>query len=260
MDNTRKVRIGKSALISLVAIALSVSAMADFPDVVFEVTAQSGPLAVTVPILSEWGTYNPNTGTWYWSSSSPIEFWANDHTVFLGSLNSFEATIVGDPEVNLNFAVQAGPNNTVFHIASALLDGFDPIPAAYAIGYAHASYTLTDFDGNFATLTGIGATGGAYLAQYNGWAGAPGGPLGTTFAEGIYQMNAGMLQTVTEDFDHPLMGYLPIGDTVVSMSALVSFELSADDLASGTSNFVIIPEPAALVSLAVMAVVALRRR
>ena len=94
----------------------------------------------------------------------------------------------------------------------------------------------------------------------NGWAGNPGGPMGTTFAEGIYSMSAGMLETVTEDFDHPESGFLPIGETVNDMSSLVSFTLSAQDLASGTSSYVIVPEPASLAVLALGALALLRRR
>ena len=257
MGTTQLLRGGMRALLCVCALAMTTVAFAGIPDVVFEITAESGPLSVTVPILCQWGDYDPDTQTWQWTCTEPIEFWSENNQVFLGSLDEFCATVVGDPEVNLNFSVQAGPSNTSFHIASALLNDFDPI--TNAIGYAHASYTLTDFNGDAASLTGIGATGGAYLAQYNGWAGSPMGPQGTTFAEGLFQMNAGAIETVTEDFDVPSSGFLPIGETVVSMSSLVSFELSAWDLASGTSNFVIIPEPASL-ALALLAVLALRRR
>jgi|GEM_PF-1266927 len=240
----------------LCALVAAAGAYADLPEVVFEITAELDPVSVTIPVLGEWFDYNECTDTWTWATDGPQDFMAND--LYLGTLSQFSAEIVGDPEINLNFAVQAGPAATTFHIASAVLDDFDPISNAQ--GYAHASYTLTDFDGNQADLTGIGDTGGAYLAQYNGWAGAPMGPTGTTFAEGIESMHAGFIETVDQDFDHPESGFVPIGDTVESMSALVSFELSAEDLASGTSNFVIIPEPAALVSLALIAGFALRRR
>ena len=232
------------------------AAQADVPDVVFEITAQSGPLGVTIPILSEWGEYNSQTNSWSWTMPEEMQFIQDD--VLLGTLTGFEATVVGDPEVNLNFSVQAGGADTTFHIASALLDNFEPI--IDAVGYAHASYSLTDFDGGSAALSGIGDTGGAYLAQYNGWAGNPMGPQGTTFAEGIFSMNAGMLETFTEDFSYPSVGYVPVGETVESMSSLVSFELSAQDLASGTSTFVIIPEPGALALLALGVVMVLRRR
>ena len=255
-------RATRGCAVALCALTLSLGvAKADVPEVVFEITAESGPLGASFQVLAEWGDYDPATQTWTLTMDQPYDF--ESQGTFLGSLTEFEATIVADPEVNLSFAVQSGPGNTDFYIASALLNDPDmfPIPADIARGYAHASYTLTDFDAGSATLTGIGDTGGGYLAQYNGWAGDPfSGPQGTTFAEGIFAMSAGFLETVTEDFNHPESGWVDIGETVNDMSSLVSFTLSAQDLASGTSSFVIVPEPGALTLLALGAVALLRRR
>jgi hypothetical protein len=233
-------------------------ARADIPGIVFEITAEAGQAgaghSTSFQILAEWGDYDRAGDVWTWTMPEPHEFWHEG--TFLGRLDTFTATIVGDPEVNLSFSVQAGAADTAFHIGSALLSDFDPITDA--IGYAHASYTLTDFDANSAALTGVGDTGGAYLAQYNGWAGDPfGGPQGTTFAEGIFSMSAGFLETVTDDFDYPESGYVAIEDTVYDMSSLVSFTLTAQDLASGTSSYVIVPEPATL-ALLVLGTVAMR--
>lgn len=242
------------AVVCALALAVGV-AKADLPEIMFEVTAEVGPLSVTVPIYTEWGDYDPETGTWSWELSEAMEFWYD--TTFLGVLNEMSATVVADPEVNLNFAVQSGSAATEFYIASQELT-FDTMYNAE--GRASAAYSLTDFDGNSAALTGIGATGGAYLAQYNGWAGNPAGPDGTTFAEGIYSMSAGFLETVTADFQEPASGFASIPDPVDSMSALVSFELSAYDQASGTSIFVIVPEPCALALLGLGSLALLRRR
>jgi hypothetical protein len=246
---------GGTAVLCALVLSLGV-ASADVPDVVFEIQAVSGQFGASFEVLAEWGDYDPATQTWTWTLPEAVEFW--DGGAFLGSLDGFYGKIVADPEVNLSFAVQSGPGNTDFYIASALLGDFDPIDDA--AGHASASFTLTDFDGGSATLTGIGDTGGGYLAQYNGWAGDPfGGPQGTTFAEGIFSMSAGFLDTVTEDFAHPESGWVDIGETVNDMSSLVSFTLSAQDLASGTSTYVI-PEPGALALLALGCVVLLRRR
>jgi hypothetical protein len=255
--STSRLRCTARGTVALCVLVLAAGvATADIPAVVFEITAETDQAGASYgesfQILAEWGDYDRAGDVWTWTLPEPYEFWHND--TFLGSLDTFTATIVGDPEVNLSFSVQAGAANTAFHIGSALLSDFDPITDA--IGYAHASYTLTDFDANSAALTGVGDTGGAYLAQYNGWAGDPfGGPQGTTFAEGIFSMSAGFLETVTEDFDHPESGYVAIEDTVYDMSSLVSFTLTARDLASGTSSYVIVPEPAtlALLGLGVMA-------
>jgi hypothetical protein len=231
-------------------------ASADVPDVVFEITAEAYPYAATFSVLAEWGEYDPETQIWTWTLTDPVEFRQGNN--LLGTLEEFSVMVAGDPEVHLDFAVQAGPSDTDFHIASALLSDFDPITNAE--GYANASFSLTDFDGGSASLAGIGETGGGYLAQYNGWAGDPGGPLGATFAEGIFGMSAGFLETTTVDFSEPGSGYLPIADPVTDMSSLVSFTLSSQDLASGTSSYVIVPEPATVTLVALGALALLRRR
>jgi MYXO-CTERM domain-containing protein len=245
----------------LCALVLAVGiAKADVPEVVFEVTAEAGPLSVTVPILSEWGTYDPETQTWSWQLPEPMDFWSDN--VFLGSLTEFDATLVQDPEVNLNFAVEAGPDQpTEFFIASSQIF-FATIPSHLAEARASAAFTLTDSSGDFdgATLTGYGDTGGAYLAQYNGWAGNPMGPDGTTFAEGIFSMTAPAGGIVDETYNEPETGYTALLVDVDSMSSLISFELSTADSASGTSTFVIIPEPGALALLALGGLALLRRR
>lgn len=258
MSGNEFVRTVRGAGIALCALMLSMGvASADVPDVVFEIQAVSGQFGASFEVLAEWGDYDPATQTWSWTLPEAVEFW--DGSTFLGSLDTFEAQVVDDPEVNLNFAVQAGSSDTDFYIASALLDNFDPIDDAE--GYANASFTLTDFDGGSAALAGIGDTGGGYLAQYNGWAGDPfEGPQGTTFAEGLFSMSAGFLETYTEDFVYPASGNEAIGVTVEDMSSLVSFTLSAQDLASGTSSYVIVPEPGALALLALGSAVLFRRR
>jgi MYXO-CTERM domain-containing protein len=259
MSTNRILRAGRGA-VGLCALALAVGiAKADLPDVVFEITAEVGPISVTVPILSEWGEYDPETHVWTWQLPEAMDFWSDD--VFLGTLSQFDATLVQDPEVNLNFAVEAGPEGSTFHIASSQIM-FDTIPAEFAMGRASAAFTLTDSSGNFdgATLTGIGAMGGAYLAQYNGWAGNPMGPDGITFAEGIFSMSAGPGGIVDETYNEPESGYADIGDDVSSMSSLISFDLSASDSASGTSIFWVVPEPGALGLLALGAIALLRRR
>ncbi|MFQ5805471.1 MAG: hypothetical protein ACE5I3_03365 [Phycisphaerae bacterium] len=259
MSINKTLRGGRGAAGSLCALALLVgAARADLPDVVFEVTAEVGPINVTVPILAEWGDYDPETETWSWELTEAMDFWSNE--IFLGSLDEFAATLVQDPEVNLNFAVQAGPDAaTEFYIASSLIT-FAPINNPEA--RASAAFTLTDSSGDFngATLTGIGDTGGAYLAQYNGWAGNPMGPDGTTFAEGIFSMIAGPGGIADAIYNEPESGFSAIGEPVDSMSSLISFELSAADSASGTSTFVIVPEAGSLALLALGGLALLRRR
>jgi hypothetical protein len=95
-------------------------------------------------------------------------------------------------------------------------------------------------------LSAISPLAGAYLAQYNGFV-----PNGTTFAEGISSI------VVNEPFGSngdslnvPPAGYQAIPGTINSMSSQIAFTVSANDFASGTSNYEVIPEPASLVLVA----------
>ncbi len=203
---------------------------------------------------------------WIYDGSEQVELRDPTTDVVVGWINPVadpdaetSVTYVQDPVINLNFSVQAGGNPTTFHIASALLT-FPTI--ANAQGAASAAISVTDSLGDGATLTGIGATGGAYLAQYNGFAGAN-PPAGTTFAELHPLITVAPFGTATASADVPMGGgFAPIAAPVSDMSALVSFELTPFDLASGTSVYTIIPEPAslALVVLCGGLVVGHRRR
>ncbi len=247
-------RIGMSGLALLCCLTFVGTVQADMPDVVFEVTADAGPISVTIPILAEWGTYDPATQTWTFNLADSMDFEYEDGTI-LGTLSQFDVMIREDPEVNLNFAVQSGSSATHFHIASEL---FTFAPITNPIGTASAAMTVSDQDGTGAQLLGAGPNGGAYLAQYNGWAGDPiNGPSGTTFHEGIVEIDADPFLSADDSTNQD---WTAIGETVESMSALISFDLTANDLASGTSHFEIVPEPASIGLLALGAFALLRRR
>lgn len=139
-------------------------------------------------------------------------------------------------EVNPVFSQQAGPGDTAYNIASGLLEIHPPLTDP--VGWVYVTYTLTDTDGDGATLTGLGPNGGAFLAQYNGWAGDPfGGPQGTTFAECIFSMEAGPYETLTETCAVPPTA---IEDPVEDMSWLASFELSANDIVAVSGTYAIV--------------------
>lgn len=155
-----------------------------------------------------------------------------------------------DPFVNLNFAVSAEQEDTFFSITSALLS-FDGI--VNPVGRATAGITVTDgVDIDGATLSGE-LEGFSYQAQYNGF------PVGTTFATLIPQVMAGPGGSQTESDSEPAAGFTPIAEPVSDISAEFAFTLSANDVASGTSLFVVIPEPASALLL-VAALGLIRRR
>jgi len=231
------------------------AAMAEFTGFLFEITA-SGPMGEdTFAVPLDAGEWDGDSYTW--TLLEDYEFWAGGD--FLGVLSAEQgATTVAyqtDPVVNLAFSVTAGPNagGTEFTIKSALLS-FPVI--AEPMGRASTAFTVTDgLDDDGATLTPLGFPK-AYLAQYNGF--VPGGTTFTNLIDAIFVDPEGTLGVSAE---YPGLGdYEMIGVAVDDMSTQISFTLSPNDLASGTSVFEIIPvpEPASLILLAGLAL--LRRR
>jgi MYXO-CTERM domain-containing protein len=186
--------------------------------------------------------YDPATETWNWTSSGAIQLGE------VARLDQGFLTIVGEPQIAMGFAVTAGEADTTVTITSAVLS-FDPL--ANPTGAASAGLTLTEVGGNPpAQLTGLGGDmGSAYAAYYNT-------PPGTVFAEFVSSLQTGT--TVSESGSTG--GWVAIAEPVSSMQAQYSFSLSAGDAASGTSNFLVIPEPAGLVLLVLGAAVVVRRR
>lgn len=212
------------------------------------------------------GAWDATHTTFTWSSDSTIELWDQGTDTLLGCVNPMDREghpmvsafqFLQDPVVNLNFAVQAGASaSTTFMIASSLLT-FPTLTNAQ--GAASAGFSVTDFNGNGATLSGLAGTGGAfgYLAQYNGFAGTQ---SGTTFSEAIPSVVAGGFGTNTGNSNVPGAGYQAIPGSISDMSAMVKFTLSRFDLASGTTSFVVIPEPSSMLLIGVGGLFAIRRR
>jgi MYXO-CTERM domain-containing protein len=213
----------------------------ELSDTFFRIDVSNAEDSAFFEILSEDVEYDPELGGWTWS----------DIGIALGgvaTLDQATLTILGDPQITLNFAMTAGSLDTTVAISSAVLSY---APFVNPDGLASAGLTLTESNGDTATLTGLGGSGNAYVASYNA-------PPGTIFAEFVPQLY------VSEQYgsasDSGSTGWLPISDTVANMQAQYSFLLTAGDQASGTSVFVIIPEPAGLALLALGGLVIGRRR
>jgi hypothetical protein len=180
-------------------------------------------------------------------------------------LDSANLVYVADPVVTLNFVVSSG-SATNFTVNSALLS-FPSIPNA--IGRATAAVTVTDFAGNGASLTGLEPGGKAYQAFYNNTDPPPTPGSGSSFATlvssistttGFASVTGSESFPLTPGFSSTDQGGSTLG-TVSNMSSRFMFRVSAGDAASGTSSFVIVPEPAGML-LVVVGIVALavRRR
>ena len=231
------------------------------PDVVYEVEVcqQGGQCLGGVQLTPDDGLfqYDHMTGNYTWTLLEDVEIYdyATGETL-VGKLLADGTTVdvEGDPVVDLGFSVQAGAVDTQFSIGSAKLP-FTTI--ANPIGSASAAYNLTDFGGTIgaATLTGLFDGGGAYLAQYNSGTGFPDGTLFTELINTQIQVAVPFgSQGANGSYD------AAIGEAAFDMSSRIEFELSAGDLASGTSTFEITPEPTGLLLLAVGAALIRRRR
>lgn len=233
----------------VVGLAASVASADLTPDVFTlhaTVNGQTGSFEVT----SDDGVFD-RFGNFHWALEDDVNI-LSDGGEIIATLTNASVTVLADPVINLNFAVQAASSDTTFTITSGLLS-FPEIDGA--IGAASAGVTVTDIDGNGASISPFGSS--MYHAHYNGdW------PAGTLFADLLGSaVSAGAFQTGSGDEDYPGGGgFVGVGDDIVSMSAAWTFTLSAMDLASGSSTFVIIPAPAGVAVLGIAGLVAARRR
>ncbi|MHB9070256.1 MAG: hypothetical protein ACYC54_07785 [Sedimentisphaerales bacterium] len=166
------------------------------------------------------------------------------------AIDFLKLKINSDPEVGIEFGVRAGGLTTTFQIISAVV-AFSSLVNPTAD--ASAGVTLTDrLSGTGAaagaTITGLFDGGKVHQARYN---------TSTVFANLVsgFSIPTG---TLTDEEAKPVSGSETINDTLTSIESEFYFTLSARDAASGTSNFIVIPEPATIAILSIGALSLLR--
>lgn len=223
------------------------SAIADIGDpvIVFEASGAMGSGSYTVTLDD--GTWAGDS--WFWSSSDPIEIRSGSGDLIV-TVNNSSVFIHEDPVVALGFAVTAGGSDTIFTITSSTVS-FSTIEDA--IGRASAGITLTESDGDTATMTGLQPGGALFTAFYNG-----SNPFANLLAGPFVESDPFGTTDANDEFPGG-GGFTLVGD-VDDISSQWSFELSANDQASGTSVFVVIPAPASVAVFMTGALGVLRRR
>jgi hypothetical protein len=252
-------------LLGLAAVALLATGTAagSISNIIFQVAASnangsSASYSVTASDLVP----DPSTGGVKWTMpAGGVELW--DGSDLIAKINAATLKIVDDyqnaPRLIMNFEVLAGLSDVTMLIDSALVS-FQPISGALSAGRATAGYTLTDFnDGIPAVLQGLDPANqlGMFTAQYNG-------PLpngGTEFANLVAGMSVDSGGTVTGSEVFPPVGvWEPIGEDVMDISFFNGFTLTANDLMSGQTSFVVIPEPAGVLVWAAFCALSIVRR
>ncbi|MBE3145413.1 MAG: PEP-CTERM sorting domain-containing protein, partial [Planctomycetes bacterium] len=154
-----------------------------------------------------------------------------------------------DPEVGVEFGVRAGGSAATISILSDVVS-FGPLVNPMA--YASAGVTLTNIAPAGATITGLFGDGQTHQARYNGT---------RVFANLVDTFVVPSTGTVVNEEEYGNeSSMITINDTLTSIESEFRFRLSARDSASGSSTFVVTPEPATVCLLGLGALSLLRKR
>lgn len=216
---------------------------------IIHVTATSGGHTSTfdqVFPVSDQGGFNGHYG---WALQAP-------RTLGDASIETLKVDFDSDPQVDLEFAItnDSLTNDIYFEISTARI-AFAGIPNPEAA--ALASVTLTQGAGSApgATITGGFPGGALYQARYS-----TDGIMNTAdvFAALVSSFSTDLSDARTDM--SPLSGMSVIPATVYMMETEFKFTLSAGDQASGTSTFLITPEPASLALMGLAGLLLIRGR
>lgn len=173
-----------------------------------------------------------------WTLAAPVNIYSSTNPgLLLATIQGVNVSLEADPQVVLGFFVQAGAVDTNFTISSAVVN-FPAINNPDA--NASAAVTVTDTGANGASITGAFPASKIYEAQYNN--------AGSVFADlvsPVVVVPPTISDSDSEQF--PLVGTTPIAGSVFNIQSQFKFLLTANDLASGTGVFTVVPEPSAIV-------------
>lgn len=181
---------------------------------------------------------NPDkTYTWYMEEPRIIRA-NNNPEITLATILGINFSVKADPIIEMGFAVAAGDYETYFSFTSDVLN-FAPMTNPDARAYA----SITPNQGD--TVNGCYEYGTkAYSAIYNG-----------------SEVFGNFVDTpATWPISYEDSGWQQIQGTVSSIHSEWWFTLSANGLASGSSSFEVVPEPATIVLLGIGGLVLCSRR
>jgi len=210
-----------------------------------------GAKACWVSITATNGT---DSSTVLYAGEIPGFDYTNDESqqISLGGIGFIEKLNLygkADPEIGVEFGLRAGSSATTFIVNSGL-ETFAALTNPGA--YASAGITLTDRLGaSGAMITGLFAGGKTNQAIYNS---------ATVFANLVSGFSIGSGTQTNHEEKGNEFSKIAINDTLTSIESNFYFTLSAKDSASGTSAFIVNPEPATICLLSLGALSLIRRK
>lgn len=252
--SSRVCRLYRGWVVGLLLLLASTTTHAGLSDLVLDIQVSNSQGSGSYQVFKSSLIWDPENQEWWWDYSDNIDIMDGTGLITLATITDLTLSYIQDPQVTFGFTVQAGAFDTTFSLTSGLLSfpALDP-----AEGLASAGLLITDTNSNGATLTGLHTGGGAYAAQYNGLA-----PGGTTFTE---LLTSSLIATTdgTNSANQEFPGgglFAAIDVPVTNISAQFSFLLTAGDLASGSSNFNVVPAPGGVALLILMLTGVARKR
>ncbi len=243
MQRTREIALTVGAI----ALAGASSAWGDIGDPVLVYEASNAMGSGSFIVNQADGAWDGDR--WFWMAFEPIEIYTDSGDLIV-TMTQGSAFFEMAPVIGLGFAVFAEDFDTTFTITSTTLT-FDTIFNAQ--GRTSGGMTLTESNGDTASITGLQAGGTMFRADFNS---------GSTFANLLTGpfTTGDAFGTISTTDEYPDGGAFAAMGDVSDMSVEWSFELSANDQASGTSVFVVIPAPSSLALISLGGLLMVRRR
>lgn len=184
-----------------------------------------------------------------WTMPAPMVL-SDDAGAALGTIDDLTVTFNADPQVDLKFLVTNNDLNNpiVFTITTATIS-FSPIVNPLAAASASMTVVQGILSPPGGYTMGLFPDGKAYQARYSTDAG---GIINTqtVFANLVSDLTFGPGLGTSATENYPLSDMTTVSGPVSMMESQFKFLLSPGDQASGTSAFLVTPEPATLVVLA----------
>jgi hypothetical protein len=206
------------------------------PPLRIEATSEHGSGVFMVELGDLVWTASNQTATY--SRSSPLEISDAGSGQVIATLTSLTLRFIRGSRVDVNVSCRAASADLIISFRSGSL-AFDTISSAAAEAKASATVSLADTDGDGAVLFGIGPPGtGIHQSFINHESG-----VSARFSTllGMVAVGSGGAGSVYQT--DPPSGYRAVGASVSDMSVVVAFALTANDIATLSSLYAILPLP-----------------